>query len=87
MAVLVAEVAFGGCPNVGEDEVTSSFAGEALEIYTVPSWNSGCEDAWIGAQKGRSVVAYSKAIAIMRSPAIKTKPRVERLCEDTVGGR
>lgn len=74
VAVLVAEVSFCCCPDMGKDEVAGSFTGEALEVYAVPCWNCRCEDAWIGAQKRRSVVAYSEAIAVVWSPAIKTKP-------------
>lgn len=73
MAVLVAEVSLCCCPDVGEDEVTSCFAGEALEVYAVPCWDSRREDAWIWTQKRRGVVAYSEAIAVVWSPAIKTE--------------
>ena len=45
MAVAVAEVAFSCGAHVGEDERGCGFGGDAREIYAVPCWNRGGEDA------------------------------------------
>lgn len=73
MAILVTEVSFCGCADVGEDKVTSSLASQAFEVDAIPGWNGRRKDTWVWPKKGRGVVPYSKAIAIVRPPAIESE--------------
>ena len=79
VAVVIAEGAFRGSTNVGENERRGSLRGNSLEVDAVPSWSSRCENAWLGAQFTVCVVSYAKAIAVVWSPAIQTEAGVERL--------
>ena len=98
VAVVVAERAFGGGANVGEDQGRGCLGGYPLQIYAVPGGNGRSEDAWLRAELGVGVVAYSKAITytisrswngrkatqrtIVRSPSVKAETRIKGLCED-----
>jgi hypothetical protein len=70
MAVAVAEVAFSCGAHVGEDERGCGFGGDAREIYAVPCWNRGGEDAGREAQGGRRVVADAEAVAVVRAAPV-----------------
>jgi hypothetical protein len=62
MAVRVAEGTFGGCTNVGEDQGRSCLGGYSLQIYAVPGWGGGSENAGLWAKFGVGVVTNAKAI-------------------------
>lgn len=54
--------------HVCEDEVGSGLGSDSLKVRIVPGRRRRGEDAWVGAQLGAGIVAYSEAIGIVRTP-------------------
>lgn len=65
MAVLVREIAFGGCAHVREDERGSGFGGEAREVEAVPGGDGRGEDGGRGAEEGGRVVPDAETVAVV----------------------
>ncbi len=54
---------------MGEDQGRGRFGRETREVDAVPSWGGGGEDAGRWAQRGRGVIAYTEAVAVV-GPAV-----------------
>jgi len=55
---------------VGEYQRGGCFGGETREIDAIPGWGGGGEDAGRWTQRGRGVVPYTEAIAVVGSAVI-----------------
>lgn len=54
--------------HVCKDEVRSGLGGNSLEVRVVPRRRGRGKDAWVSAQLGAGIVAYSEAIGIVCTP-------------------
>lgn len=69
VAVRIGKAALGGSAYMGEDQRGCGFRGETGEIDAVPSGRRAGEDAGVGSEDWRSVVANAEAVAVVR-PAV-----------------
>lgn len=70
VAVAVAEVPLGCSADVGEDEARRGFRRDAREVYAVPCWDRGGEDAGRGTERRAGVVAYAETVAVVWAPSV-----------------
>ena len=86
VAVVLGERPFSRGADVGEDEVGADLGRESFQVHTVPSRQSGSEDAGVGSKMLVRVPADTKPVAIDGAAGVKTETRVVGLGEDGVGG-
>lgn len=70
VAVAVAEVTLGCSADVGEDEARRGFGRDAREVYAVPCWDRGGEDAGRGTEGWAGVVADAETVAVVWAPSV-----------------
>ncbi|MCJ1407568.1 hypothetical protein MMC19_001639 [Ptychographa xylographoides] len=78
VAVCVGEGAGGGGAHVGEDQRRSRVGGQTREVDAVPGRDGGGEEARLGAERGRRVVADAEAVAVVGPAGVLLGKRGER---------